>query len=285
MRALLAGDGCELMATIFDPISARVAQELGFAAGLMGGSIASHAVLGAPDVIVLTLTELAEQVHRATRVSDVPLLVDADHGYGNALNVMRTIQELDHAGAAAVMIEDTLLPRPYGPSAAMSLLSFDESLGKIEAAVAARADSDLVVLGRTSAAALTSVDDAVERFRAYEAAGVDALFLPGLASREDLDRISAAVTLPLVLGAPGQALIDAAYLASRRVRLWSGGHQTFNVAVQALYDAMKAARSGTLTARLPGAAPKATMDLATGARTFDEAMDRFLGGRQRAPRR
>src|SRR5215207_4134609 len=132
MRATLAGDGCELLATIFDPISARFAQELGFAAGLMGGSIASYAVLGAPDIIVLTLTELAEQVHRATRVSDVPLLVDADHGYGNALNVMRTVQELDHAGASAVMIEDTLLPRPYGSSSAAALLPFDESLRKIE---------------------------------------------------------------------------------------------------------------------------------------------------------
>ena len=111
MRASLAGSGCAVMATVFDPVSARIAEELAYEAALVGGSIISHAVLGAPDVIVLTLTELAEQVHRCARVSTVPLLIDADHGYGNALSVMRTIQELDAAGAAAVMIEDTLLPR------------------------------------------------------------------------------------------------------------------------------------------------------------------------------
>src|SRR3982751_3059259 len=144
MRATLEGEECALLATIFDPISARIADDLGFRAGLMGGSIASHVVLGAPDVIVLTLTELAEQVRRCTRVSNVPLLIDGDHGYGNALNVMRTVQELDAAGAAGVMIEDTLLPRPYGASDTAELLSIEESVDKMRAAVAARGDSDLV---------------------------------------------------------------------------------------------------------------------------------------------
>ena len=169
-------------------------------AGLVGGSIVSHAVLGAPDVIVLTLTELAEQVRRCTRVSEVPLVIDGDHGYGNALNVMRTVQELDYAGAAAVMIEDTLLPRPFGISDKPQLLPLDEALGKIKAAVAARENSDLLIVGRTSAASISGLPDALERLRAYEAAGVDALMLPGLRTREDLEAISKGVRLPLVIG-------------------------------------------------------------------------------------
>jgi carboxyvinyl-carboxyphosphonate phosphorylmutase len=278
LRAILAGDRATVMASVFDPISARLAADLGFEAGLMGGSLASYAVLGAPDLILLTLTELAEQVHRCTRASAVPVLVDADHGYGNALNVMRTIEELDHAGAGGVMIEDTLLPRPYGTSSAATLLPLDEAAGKIRAAVAARGDSDLVVLGRTSASALTGLDDAIARFRAYEAEGVDAVFIPGVRTREELDRLAAAVRVPLVIGTQGAALQDKAYLASRRVRLWSAGHQTFNVAVQALHDAMQRVHDGTLSSQLPGVASKELLDRVGAAAVYEQRTRRFLGG-------
>ena len=278
LRAVLAGERLVPMATIFDPISARLAEGMGFEAGLMGGSLASYAVLGAPDLILLTLTELAEQVHRCTRAGDVPLVVDADHGYGNALNAMRTIEELDHAGAAAVMIEDTLLPRAHGTSAKAQLLPLDESIGKIRAAVAARGDSDLVVLGRTSAASITSVDDAIARLRAYADAGVDGVFVPGLRTRDELDRIAAAVSVPIALGSPAEPLADEAYLASRRVRLWSGGHQTFSVAVEALRAAMQAVRDGTPSARLAGVASKDVLDHATAAAVYEQSIKRFLGG-------
>jgi len=266
------------MATIFDPSSARIADELGFEAGLMGGSIVSHVVLGAPDVIVLTLTELAEQLHRCARVSRVPIVVDGDHGYGNALNVMRTVQELDSAGAGAVMIEDTLLPRGFGPSETPQLLSLEESIGKIRAAVHARGDSDLVVLGRTSAASISSVDDASGRQKAVEAVGVDGLMLPGLKTRDDLDRVSSALRLPLVLGGMPETMCDEEYLASRRVRLWSSGHQTFSVAVKALYDAMKAVRDGVLASRLPATASKELMNGVTGAADYKSWTRQFLGG-------
>jgi carboxyvinyl-carboxyphosphonate phosphorylmutase len=276
LRTILAGERCVRMASIFDPISARIADDIGAEAGLMGGSLVSHVVLGAPDLILLTLSELAEQVHRCTRASSVPIVVDADHGYGNALNVMRTVQELDTAGAGAVMIEDTLLPRAFGAGEVPQLLSVEESVGKMRAAVAARGDSDLVVLGRTGAANVTSVDDAIRRFEAYEAAGVDALFLPGIGSREDLERIATAVRLPLVLGGAPTALSDPAVLASRKVRLWSAGHQVFAVAVNALYRSMKAVHEGTPPATLDGIASKEIMDCVTGARAYAEAVQRFL---------
>jgi oxaloacetate decarboxylase len=270
------------MASVFDPISSRIADDLGYEAALMGGSIVSHVVLGAPDLIVLTLTELAEQVHRCTRVSRVPLVVDGDHGYGNALNVMRTVEEMDTAGAAAVMIEDTLLPRPYGASDAPRLLPLEESVAKMKAAVRARGDSDFVVLARTGAASIATVDEAITRFRAFESTGVDGLFLPGVRSREELDRIAAAVSLPLVAGGVAESLAQPEYLAGRGVRLFASGHQVFAVAVSALYDAMKAVRNGLPPSTLPGIAPKALIDTVTGAKSYAEWTQHFMGANTRS---
>src|SRR5437868_9809409 len=113
-RALLAGDRCYHPGSVFDPISARIAEDLGFEIGMFAGSTASLTVLGAPDLIVLTLSEFAAQAYRINRAGNLPLMVDADHGYGNALNVKRTVEELETAGVAALMIEDTLLPRAFG---------------------------------------------------------------------------------------------------------------------------------------------------------------------------
>jgi len=277
LRDLLAADRSVLMASVFDPVSARIAQSLGCEAGLMGGSLASLAVLGAPDLIVLTLSELAEQVHRCTRAASVPLVVDGDHGYGNALNVMRTVREMDDAGASAISIEDTLLPRAFGAGDAAQLISIDEGASKLRAAVAARGESDIVVLGRTGAAGIHGIDDAVARFTAYEATGVDALMIPGLRSREELDRIAAATRLPLVVGGLPASMCDASYLASRRARLWTGGHQSMFVAIQALYGAMKAVHEGTLASQLPGAATREVMDIVSASREYDAAVRAYLG--------
>lgn len=116
LAALLAGKRCVYAGSVFDPLSARIADEVGFEVGVLGGSVASFAVLGAPDLMLLTLTELAEQVRRICRASELPVIVDADHGFGNALNVMRTVEELASVGAAGLSIEDTLLPRAFGSS-------------------------------------------------------------------------------------------------------------------------------------------------------------------------
>jgi carboxyvinyl-carboxyphosphonate phosphorylmutase len=278
LRALLVGQDCHMMATVFDPISSRIAEDIGYQAALMGGSLISHFVLGAPDLNVLTATELAEHVWRCARVSAVPLLVDADHGYGNALNVIRTVEELDRAGAAAVKIEDTLLPRAYGSTGAAALLSREESVDKIRAALKARGDSDMLVLGRTNASAITDVEDAIVRYQAFEAAGVDALFIPRPRSREQLDRIAAAVKLPLVLGGSGETFRDPGYLASRGVRLWSPGHGVAPLAVQGLYDAMKAVHDGTPPEALPGMATSgALLDRLLRTAEHDEATRVFLG--------
>src|SRR6476620_10644086 len=139
LRTLLAGSKCLSPASVFDPLSARVAEAVGYEIGMLAGSVASNTTLAAPDLIVLTLTEFADQVRRIMRASGLSLIVDADHGYGNALNVMRTVEELQHAGVSAMSIEDTALPARFGQKQE-ELISVEEMVGKLKAAVKARTD-------------------------------------------------------------------------------------------------------------------------------------------------
>jgi carboxyvinyl-carboxyphosphonate phosphorylmutase len=243
-RLVLSGDKCVYPGSVFDPLSARIAEGLGFEVGMLAGSVASMTVLGAPDLIVLTLTEFAEQAHRICRAGNLPLLCDADHGYGNALNVMRTVEELETAGVAGLSIEDTDLPAPFGVGKPR-LISVEEGVGKMRAALAARRDSGLVIAGRTSAPSITSIADTIARAKAYEATGVDAIFLVGVKSRSDLDSIAAEVKVPLILGGAGKELMDRDWLGSRGVRICLQGHQPFAAAVRAVHDTLRALREGT----------------------------------------
>src|SRR5471032_1038130 len=237
LRSILSGSTCIRPGSVYDAISIRIAQDLGFEVGMFGGSVASLAVLGDPDVALITLTKLAEQMRRMSRAASLPVLVDADHGYGNALNVRRTVQELEAAGAAGLTIEDTLLPQAFGQTATQ-LISLDEGVGKMKAALDGRGDPSLVILGRTSAVSITSLDDAIARFKAYEATGVDGLFLVGLKTRGELEAIKAATTLPIVLGGFPEELIDQNYLASKRVRIALQGHAPIAVATQGVYETL-----------------------------------------------
>src|SRR5437879_6693894 len=121
LRLILTGSVCIRPGSVYDAISVRIAEDLGFEVGMFGGSVASLAVLGDPDVALITLTELAEQMRRMSRAASLPVLVDADHGYGNALNVRRPVQELDVAGAGGLTIEDTLLPQAFGETKAQPI--------------------------------------------------------------------------------------------------------------------------------------------------------------------
>ena len=248
-RAILAGDKCVHPASVFDPISARVAEDLGFEVGMLAGSIASFTVLGAPDIIVLTLTEFAQQIHRICRAGNLSLMVDADHGYGNAFNVKRTVEELESAGVSALTIEDTDLPRPFGSSGA-SLISIEEGVGKMKAALAGRQDPSLVIAGRTSAAQIVGVEEAIRRTNAYAAVGVDAMFLAGVSTRAQLEQIHAETDIPLIAGGGGGELADLELLAANGVRVALQGHLSFQASVKAVYDTLKALREGVLPADL-----------------------------------
>jgi carboxyvinyl-carboxyphosphonate phosphorylmutase len=251
---VLSGNQCVYPGSVFDPISARIAEDLGFEIGMFAGSVASMTVLGAPDLIVLTLTEFAQQAYRICRAGNLPLLCDADHGYGNALNVMRTVEELETAGVAGLSIEDTELPSPFGSKGKPRLISIEEGVGKMRAAVAARRDPDLVIAGRTSAPSMSSIDDAIVRARAYAATGVDAIFLVGVKSRADLDALAAEVKLPLILGGAGKEIMHRDVLAQRGVRICLQGHQPFAAAVRATHDTLRALRDGTAPEEIEAAA-------------------------------
>ncbi len=253
-RSILSGNQCVYPGSVFDPISARIAEDLGFEVGMFAGSVASMTVLGAPDLIVLTLTEFAQQAYRICRAGNLPLLCDADHGYGNALNVMRTVEELETAGVAGLSIEDTELPSPYGSSGKPRLIAIEEGVGKMRAAVAARRDPALVIAGRTSAPSMSSIADAIVRAKAYATTGVDAIFLVGVKSRADLDAVATEVKLPLILGGAGKEIMDREMLAQRGVRICLQGHQPFAAAVRATHDTLRALRQGTAPEKIESAA-------------------------------
>lgn len=243
LRQLLAGDRCVYPATVFDAISGRIATDLGFEAGMLGGSVAAMAVLGAPDNTVITLTELADLTRRITRASDLPVIVDADHGYGGVLNVHRTVEELEHAGAAAITVEDTDLPLRFGKTR-HSLIPIAEAAAKVRSAVLAARDPDFVVIGRTSAASLTDLGDAIARGRQMEDAGAHALFFSGISEPKQLDLLAEELKGPFVLGGVGKAIRDKDYLASRKVRIALRGHHVFNATIQATYAALTSLYEG-----------------------------------------
>ncbi len=277
-RAILAGERCVHPGSVFDPVSARIAEDLGFEVGMFAGSVASMAVLGAPDLIVLTLTEFAQQAYRINRAGALPLLVDADHGYGNALNVKRTVEELETAGVAALTIEDTDLPQPHGTVGATRLIPIEEGVGKMKAAIAGRSDPALVIAGRTSAVTVTGLDDAIARATAYESVGVDAVFFTGVRERAELDAIAEAVRVPIFLGGTSGDVVDIDYLSARGVRIALQGHQPFMAAVRATHDTLKALREGTQPSDLEGVASGDLMKRVTRDGDYRHWMNDFLGG-------
>lgn len=277
-RAILAGNRCVHPGSVYDAVSARIAEDVGFEVGIFSGSVGSMAVLGAPDLVVLTLSEFAGQAYRICRAGNLCLLVDADHGYGNALNVKRTVEELETAGVCALSIEDTVLPRPYGPSGKPTLIPVEEGIGKMKAALAGRQDKRLVIAGRTSALAITGVEDAIRRAKAYEAAGVDAIFLAGGITVEAIAAVSEAIRLPVITGGGAGRLADLDWMAAHRVRVALQGHAPFSAAVQAVYNTLKALRDGTKPGDLQGIASPELMQQVTRAGQYRQSTKDFLGG-------
>ncbi len=274
-RAVLGGDRCIHPASVFDAISGRIAADLGFETAMFAGSVGSFTVLGAPDLIVLTLTEFADQARRICRGGAPPLMVDADHGYGNALNAMRTVQELEHAGVAAMTLEDTILPRPYGAKG-VQVHPLEEGLGKIRAALAAREDPRFVIVARTGAIAVNGVEDTIARGRAYAAAGADAFFLTGTKTRAEVEAVAAAVPVPIILGAIQGDMADRDWLSRTGVRIALQGHQPFSAAVAAIHATLKALREGTKPSDLQGVAPAALMARVTREAEYETWTRDFL---------
>lgn len=244
LRRLMAGMQCLSPASVYDPLSARIAESVGYEIGMLAGSVASNTTLAAPDLIVLTLTEFAEQARRIMRASTLSLIVDADHGYGSALNVMRTVEELEHAGVSAMSIEDTALPARFGQKeGADELISIEEMAGKLKAAVKARTDPALIIAGRTAALKIEDTQRAVTRAKAYEQCGVDAIFIIGVENLEQVEAIHKAVKLPIIVGS-APASLRREDLAARGARILLQGHQPVAAAVKALREVYAHLHSG-----------------------------------------
>jgi carboxyvinyl-carboxyphosphonate phosphorylmutase len=242
MRRRLTAGGMHYCPSIYDGISARIAASLGFRFGILGGSVASMRVAGAPDINVLNAVELAEQTRRLCMACDLPLIVDADDGYGNALNVMRTVRELEAAGASAVSIEDTRLPKPFGGGEL--LISLDEAKRKIEAALAVRTNDDLLIIARTHAAGEATAN-LFRRISAYTSVGADMICVTGVQSLDRVREIVSCTHLPLFLITYSSApFASPAELETAGVRIWLDGHAPYLAAVRATYETLTAQAAG-----------------------------------------
>ena len=177
---------------------ARLIERCGYDAMYLSGAAFSAGVLALPDVGLFTLTELVQQTTGLTRACALPLIVDADTGFGEALNVERTVVELEAAGAAAIQLEDQQFPKRCGHLAGKSLIEPEAMRAKLRAAAAAKADPDLVILARTDARGVTGIDDAIERARRYLDAGADWIFPEALQSKDEFEQFSRAIEAPLV---------------------------------------------------------------------------------------
>ena len=230
LRKILAGAHCISPASVHDSLSARVAQSIGHQLGMLGGSVASAVTISAPDITLLTLSELSQLVRAICRTSQLALFVDADHGYGAAPSVGRTIEELEHAGAAGCSIEDTLLPARFGATQE-EIISSAEMIGKLKAACAARLDPTFVIAARTIALKHEGLEATLARLKAYAATGVDAIFVMGVTQADQLRAIHEAIHLPIILGT-SPSFMNRTHLASLGVRLALQGHAPYAAAIE-----------------------------------------------------
>ena len=188
---------------IFDAYGARLVEQAGFEAIYMTGNGVSASLLGRPDVGLIDLTLFSQHAHRAAACVDIPLICDADTGYGNAVNVKRTVEEFEAAGVAAIHIEDQVSPKRCGHlPGSRPVIEMNEHVGKIEAAGAARRDSDFIIIARTDAAAGHGLDEAIRRGKAYRAAGADVIFVELKGSADiigELKRVTHEIDAPCLV--------------------------------------------------------------------------------------
>ena len=190
LRALLAGGQPVLAPGAYDALSARLIEQAGFDCAYMTGFGTTASLLGRPDVGLLGGAEMADNVRRIVQAIDLPLVADADTGYGNAINVVRTVQLYEQAGVAGLHLEDQILPKRCGHMDGKLVVPTDEMVGKLQAAVEARRDPDLVIIARTDARAMEGLDAALARGRAYREAGADLLFVEALESAEEIEIVA-----------------------------------------------------------------------------------------------
>lgn len=190
LRALLRDERPVVAPGAYDALSAALVERAGFSAVYMTGFGTTASLIGRPDVGLLTATEMIDQANRLSAAVDVPVIADADTGYGNAVNVARTVRSYERAGAAAIHLEDQVFPKKCGHMSGKAVIPAQEMVGKVRAAVAARTDPDFLLIARTDAAAVHGLDDALDRAKAYADAGADLLFVEAPTDERSIVRIS-----------------------------------------------------------------------------------------------
>ena len=243
-RSVLARPTCTLAANIFDPLSASIAHMLEYEVCVLSGSVGKVANLGVPDGVLSNMSDVVDHCRRITRIADVSLMVDAEDGFGNAVNVARTVREMEAAGVSAIEIEDNFVPKEFNvPNP--GLISKEEQVGKLQAAVAARTDLTTVIVARSAALGLTPLDEALDRIQAYSQTGAEALMLTGSRSRDQLEAVHRVTTLPIcVLSPPADIRNDTAFLAATGVKILMLGNPTFSVTVKAIFDSLEHLKEG-----------------------------------------
>jgi 2-methylisocitrate lyase-like PEP mutase family enzyme len=258
LRELIARSRPLVAPGAYDALSARLVELAGFDAVYMTGFGAAASLLGKPDIGLLTATEMADQARRIASAVDVPVIADADTGYGNALNVERTVDLYEQAGIAGIQLEDQVSPKRCGHMSGKDVVAAEEMAGKLRAAAAARRDPDVLLIARTDAIAVEGVEEAIRRARLYRDAGADAVFVEAPTEERDIERIAAELAgeMPLVFNwaeggrTPPLPLERIAELGFAIVIFPTGALLAATAGVRALLA--EVAANGTPAAALPG---------------------------------
>lgn len=252
-RELMARDGIIVAPGAFDALSARMAEQAGFPAVYMSGSNTAAAFLGIPDLGLITETEMFLNARAMANAINVPLICDTDTGYGNALNVQRTVRDFEQAGVAGIQLEDQEFPKRCGHFDGKTLIPLEEAAMKIRAACDARTDPDFVIVARTDARTVSGLDDAIARANAYVAAGADLVFVESPLTADEFREIAARVRAPLMANMPegGKSPLLPAEELERigfKFVIWPGS--MMRAAITGMRDVLAELKSAGTTARL-----------------------------------
>ena len=276
LRDILATPNVEVMPGCYDALSAKLVADAGFAVTFMSGFAVSAARLGLPDTGLISFAEMLDSARNCARAAGkVPLIADGDTGYGNALNVQRTVIEYARAGVAAVMIEDQVSPKKCGHTRGKQVISRNEARMKIRAAVDAARDADILILARTDARAVHGFDEALNRCRDFEAEGADIIFLEAPETEDEMRRFCGAMTKPCMANmVPGG---KTPILPPKRLQ--DAGYKLGLYPVALMTSAIAAMQSTLAALRQPDAGNNAAAQHSISRIAEDRRLSRLLGSR------
>ena len=282
LRQLLAGDQLAMAPGAADALTARLVEQAGFPAVYMTGFAATAARVGAPDIGLLTQTEMTTHARDMVRAVGIPVVADADTGYGGPANIERTVREYQQAGVAAIHLEDQAMPKRCGQMAGIKLIPADEMVRRLQCAQAVRGDDDLVIIGRTDALATSGVEEAIRRANAYRRAGADVVFVDAVKRIAEAQAIARGVDRPLMISViEGNETMQ---LTADELK-----HMGFSLAVYALSALLSATRAiqevlgelrdrGTTIGRLDRMTTYAEFSQVVDLGHYQELDDRFGSG-------